>query len=165
MKSAEGNGVYALYSRGMNHGTSSFLLSLLCAKTLKERVLWRESIHYGAGFFGDSQVEKPIVISPMAAMFKALEHMAFCGEYLLLAVGNMGLQVADAAFHRQVKWKTSDVAHGNPFYPVPLQKIVNVQRLECPRGQDMGLYVIGLDAAGKLAYEWIDMAQLTGAVH
>ena len=56
------------------------------------------------------------------------------------------------------------MTRGNPFFPVPLQKIVDVQRLECPRGQALGLYVLGLDAAGKLAYEWLGMEQLTATI-
>lgn len=78
--------------------------------------------------------------------------------------GTLGLQVADAAFHRQPEWRTSAVTRGNPFFPVHLQNIVDVQRLECPRGQDLGLYVVGLDAAGKLAYEWLGMEQLIATI-
>lgn len=161
-KSAEGKGVYALYSTGMNHGVRSFHLSLLCSKTLRERVLWRASIDCGSAFFRQSQSVEPI--EPMTALFKALQQMAFCGEFLFLALGTLGLQVSDAAFHRQPEWRTSAAMLGNPFSPVPLQKIVDVQRLECPRGQDFGLYVVGLDAVGKLAYEWLGMEQLTATI-
>ena len=87
--------------------------------------------------------------------------MAFCGDFLLLAVGRKGLQVSDATFERNVQFNHCGVAIGNPFFPVPLQRIKNVQRLECPREQPLGIYVLGLNVDNKLDYEWLGIEQLS----
>lgn len=155
---AEGTGVYAVYSSGINHGTVGLFLSLLCSKSLQERVLW--SAYVSSRSMPTRRGPALEGISPRAALLQAIQDMAFCGEHLLLAAGSMGVYVSDAAFHRQAKSLDSGVAIGNPFFSVPLQKILNVQRLVCPRGQALGLYVVGLTAAGKLVYEWVGMEQL-----
>jgi hypothetical protein len=174
---AEGTGVYAILCRGSSSSSYppdsvSVSLSLLCAKSLREQVLWRETILHRPFTFNisaflrtglDPQAVKAEAepIPSLSALFDSILGMAFCGDFLLLASGSKGLQVSDAAFERNVKFNHCGVAIGNPFFPVHLQRIKNVQRLECPREQSLGIYVIGLNADDRMDYEWLGIEQLS----
>jgi hypothetical protein len=91
----------------------------------------------------------------LGEVFKAVKDMAFCGDHLILALGPMGLRVANAVLQTGGRSK-SPKAGGSAFLDLPLKVLASVDKLE-GHSDDLaaGLYAVGLDRAGTLSYEWI----------
>lgn len=84
----------------------------------------------------------------LGPMLQTVQDMAFCSNYLVLALGESGMCFANCTSHETIH---------TPFEHYSMQQLVNVQSLQTQPGSSNGFYAIGLDARGAIAYEWVAM--------
>lgn len=92
----------------------------------------------------------------LGPILKAIQDMAFCGKYLVLALGESGLCIADTS--AKVNAERKNVFDDKTsFTHLPLKVLRCVQRLQCHFENFNGFYAIGIDAAEAESYEWVPM--------
>ena len=186
VRATEGKDYYALYSVGWNHGRILNYMALLRKSDLKQVAVWsgllppsieklNRDLKWAEHMTDDLEVpddiqrqqqtdavlkqwnmEKDHAETTLGPMFKSMQDMAFCGKYLVLALGESGLGIADANAKASAEIKNSKGAKTS-FIPWPLKVLRSVQRLQCPFENAIGFYAIGLDSAGAMSYEWVPM--------
>ena len=187
---AEGQEIYVLLSRGINHGIISYHLSAICKKELKEvshrfgvpaaktqdlinEVKFDIALSETLANWGD---ELPVLTllnatlkeyfhreriwnTKTGSLLAAIQDMAFCARYLLVALGSHGLGVTLPHFVASTATNTSTLNFGD-FCLVPLSKVMVVQRLELVPGAVDGVYAVGTDNGGVLTSEWVGVGGL-----
>ena len=186
IRATEGKEYCALYSVGWNYGRISNYIALLRKSDLMEVAVWSGLMppsteklnsdltwaeHMTDDFEEPDEVqrqqqtdavlkkwnmEKEHAESTLGPMFKSMQDMAFCGKYLVLALGESGLCIADASAKIDAAGKKLKDAKTS-FNPWPLKVLRSVQRLQCQFENAKGFYAIGFDSAGAESYEWIAM--------
>ena len=92
-------------------------------------------------------------------LLEDINDMAFCGNFLVLALGKQGLSVS-APLSAQLRQGDATAPCAQPFQPVAMHTLTNVHRLHCVGSDAPGVYAIGTDADARLDYEWIDADRL-----
>ena len=184
IRAAEGKDHYALYSAGINHGRISNYIALLKKSDLKEVAVWsglmppsieqlNRDLTWAERMTDDLEepndvqrqqqtdavlkqwnMEKEYAESTLGPMLKSMQDMVFCGNYLVLALGESGLRIADVRAKIKAASKITRDSKTS-FIQWPLQVLRCVQRLQCQFGSVKGFYAIGLDSAGTESYEWV----------
>jgi hypothetical protein len=186
-RAVEGKDLYALFSSGINHGIVSLYISLIRKSSLVEVGLWagrlpqttEELIHEVSSEMNMSDIDVPEMTTQeqidatlklwtrrskgaagdVGELFKSIKDMAFCGDHLILALGSMGLRVANAVLKTGGKSKLPQPG-GTAFIELPLKVLASVHKLESSPNGPAGFYAIGQDCAGTLSYEWISAEEL-----
>lgn len=186
IRAAEGKDHYALYSAGINHGRISNYIALLRKDDLTEVALWsglmppsterlNSDLTWAANMTDDFEepddmqrqqqtdavlkewnMEKEHAESTLGPMLKSMQDIVFCGNYLVLALGESGLCISDASAKVDAERKNVFSAKTS-FTHLPLKVLRCVQCLQCQFENAKGFYAIGLDSAGAESYEWIAM--------
>lgn len=91
----------------------------------------------------------------IGGMLAEITDMVFCGDQLVLAVGNLGVKVADVLQGARPKAQKKGIKQGSNFRPISLNKIKFSMSFQCLAEGPVGFYVIGKDDLENLTYEWV----------
>lgn len=89
-----------------------------------------------------------------AKMLASVKDMSFCGDHLVLALGESGVMVADTAFTRATG------EYKGTFERIRLTTLVSVERLVPGSTKLDGMYALGRNGARALDFEWIGRDRL-----
>ena len=187
----EGKDVYALLSRGYNHGITSHHLALISKTDLGEICHWSgcleqttqeliNEVHMEMSLADDAPLE--ILSDPpelelvnaalkawskrnsrsrqnLGPIFGAIKNMTYCGDCLVLALGNLGLATAKTS-GAETSQKDFRAMFSTGHQTVPLNHLVTVTNVEGTARDATGMYAIGRDRNDKLSFEWIDAVRL-----